>query len=319
METDLAINSFYVDEPIQKIAHNARIVELVDEQYHAHDAISKSKLCEFFEDSELYWHRHVCKDIPKRKSSAAMDVGTVVHACILEGKSVDDVAVEIPQECLTSSGSINSRGSNWQQWISTIGERIPMKRHEITALQNAVAVVMRRPLIGKICLDCNQFEKSVFWTDSETGLEMRLKFDALQVGETKAHCYDIKKVAGISKRAFKLQVRKFAYWIQHSQYIEGIEKLLGKPVTFSWIAVEVEPPYRVREFFLPEEYSALARNKWRRLVNAFAEASVTNNWIIDDNGQIELSEWDFDWLAEQEVDADLDWGNFETENEEVTF
>ena len=66
---------------------------MTNQEYHAHKAISKSKL-----DAARKSGRHLYDMLygPPRESTAAFDLGTVLHASALPGEDPDSIAVRMP-------------------------------------------------------------------------------------------------------------------------------------------------------------------------------------------------------------------------------
>ena len=62
--------------------------------YHAHKAISKSKLDAARKSGQ---HLHDMLYGPPRESTAAFDIGTVLHASALPGENADEIAVRMPK------------------------------------------------------------------------------------------------------------------------------------------------------------------------------------------------------------------------------
>ena len=69
-------------------------VAMTNAEYHAHPAISKSKL-----DAARKSGRHLYDMLygPPRDSTAHFDMGTVLHASALPGEDADEIAVRMPE------------------------------------------------------------------------------------------------------------------------------------------------------------------------------------------------------------------------------
>src|SRR5690606_2321065 len=87
--------------------------------YHAdHSRVSNSMLNVFLDPDggrrkyEAYYVTHACEP----PTFEAADLGTLVHAMVLEPDTVKSVAAIIPEECLTAAGAINSRGAAYKQF-----------------------------------------------------------------------------------------------------------------------------------------------------------------------------------------------------------
>ena len=82
-------------------------IEMSNAEYHAHKAISKSKL-----DAARKSGRHLYDMLygPPRESTSHFDMGTVLHASALPGENADDIAVRMPAGMRTAMSSAFSPG-----------------------------------------------------------------------------------------------------------------------------------------------------------------------------------------------------------------
>jgi hypothetical protein len=306
MNTAETMQSFIlIDEP-EEYQTSARVVEISDEDYHAHDAVSKSKLAEFYNSPIVYKARYVDKVMPQKTATSGMELGTILHAVLLEGKRLDDLIAVLPTTCLTSSGSINSRGSEYKDFAARNTGKVILKQSAIKPISDCVAAVLRSDL-GQVLGTSKDKERSIFWTDAETGLECRCKPDFWVELDDHIVCYDLKISRMVNKESFRRQIKSFSYWMQDAHYSEGLSKLTGKPVQFRFWVVEPVQPYRVACYWLEENITRIESHKrWRDLMDRFADAQASGVYSEDLQSAIVLNQWDFGGEAESELEMKWD-------------
>ncbi|MEQ9823452.1 MAG: PD-(D/E)XK nuclease-like domain-containing protein [Puniceicoccaceae bacterium] len=88
------------DKP-QATLPTGKLRNVSNEDYHATDAISASKLQDWIEDKLSYQARHVTRSLPQRRSDA-MDFGTLGHVAVLEPHALHErytfITAETPKK-----------------------------------------------------------------------------------------------------------------------------------------------------------------------------------------------------------------------------
>lgn len=120
-------------------------------------------------------------------------------------------------------------------------------------------------------------ESSMYWTDSETGEQCRIRPDSRL--EHLPIIFDVKKVDDLSR--FPTHAEEFRYYVQDGMYTEGAEILLNEPHEFYFLMVSssidcARYPVRVRP--LEEEWKALGREHWHRDLRKYHECRINNDW-----------------------------------------
>lgn len=221
---------------------NVQVLDRLDNAvYHArHDHVSNSMLSDFLRSPEYFHGRYVARTIPGRKS-AAMDFGSLFHDAVLLG--IENAWIEIPDEALSSNGA--KQGAAWKYFQEHYaGLNKPMlKKDESEALRNMVDAVWSHPVAARL-LDREgaAIEQSIFWTDAESGLKLKARLDHRKAGIIT----DLKSTADVSRRGFASAMHEYRYSTQAVFYKEAARAATGEEHHFVFVAVEKEPPHRVR-------------------------------------------------------------------------
>ena len=188
------------------------LTQLTNAEYHAHEAISKSKLDAARKSGK---HLHDMLFGPPRASTAAFDFGTAFHAAVLPGEDFSQVAVRI----LNHSDSYALD----QMMLS-------VKEHP------AASGLLNGELKGKS-------EQSFFCKDTgDTDLELKCRPDFML--DDGSLIIDIKTTTDASPNGFKKSLASFRYHVQAAWYLEVVEKATGRrPEAFIFIATEKQRPF----------------------------------------------------------------------------
>jgi len=280
-----------------------RLVDIDDAEYHSNDAVSKTKLNEFLDSSLVFFYRYIEGTMPLKKQTKEMAVGSVVHAVLLEGKSLDDLIAVYPDSVLNSAGAINSRGAEYKAWAAENEGKYWFKQADVSSVTDCVKAVMDSEL-ANLVKSATHRERSIFWTDAETGLECRCKPDFFCELPDRVIGYDLKISPMVSPEAFLRQVKRFRYWLQDAHYSTGLSELYQKPVQFRFWVVEPVKPHRIKCYWLEEiNTRTTAFERWSSAMKSMAECFRSGDWSDKWDGKLVLNQWDFGG----EVDEELNW------------
>lgn len=250
--------------------------QAIEQQYHAHPSVSKTKLNHFATSTLDYWHYHVAKDIPVPPPKKHMVVGSAVHDVLLEGGCPDQRIAIYPEDCLKSNGAINPKPS--REFEQANADRYVMKEDAAEIVRLACEAVREHELGALVSHPEAVFEKPIFWTCPHTGLECRAKPDFyLDMGD-RILAYDLKTTEQIYPAAFARTAKQFRYWLQDAHYSTGLRTIFEKPVEFRFWVVEVKRPFRIS----PREYDPpsreIADDAYKHMMERLAQCYQTNEW-----------------------------------------
>ena len=200
--------------------------DLTNREYHAHPAISASDIKTAHLKSIAHWRHGV------RKESTAFDLGTAVHAMVLE-----------PEKELVRRGPADRRGDKWKH------AKMAADFDDILLLPEAeydLAEVIAQSVIAHTpaWLDVPRtVEASIFASDPITGVDIKCRPDIYI--EADGLIVDLKTCASASPRIFTRDVHAYGYNLQAAFYLRTL-RAAGLPAErFLFLAAEKEPPYAV--------------------------------------------------------------------------
>ena len=218
--------------------------DISNEAYHGGEGVSKSVL-DLIHRSPAHYRASLV--LPKRET-AALTLGTAIHAAVLEPESFEANFVAAPDvDRRTSAGR-----AAWTKFqLDTAGKKILTREQYDTALHVRDAVYGNRMAVNLLCGGTP--EQSVYWAESLDGQEILckcrpdyLRRDGLIV--------DLKTTEDARADHFLRSVTAYRYHVQCAWYLRGIEEATGDVRDFVFLAVEKEPPYGIGIFTLPPEF-----------------------------------------------------------------
>lgn len=237
-------------------------------------------------------------DTPTSKQSTPMDIGTAVHAALLQGK---DVVVPVDHTDFRTKAARDERDAARNYGM------IPMKRADYERTLEIVDAVNAQ--IGAFAdtpplLVDGKAEQTIVYTDR--GVLCRVRIDHLRNDFTVAE--DI-KTEGRSANPLDWERKTMferAYHVQAAMYVRGVEALTGTKPEFRFIVVESVAPHAVAVFSPSARAYELADEQLDYALDTWAKCLSTGHWpgyaqrtyYISPPAYIESAWLDYQYLEE---------------------
>ena len=237
--------------------------DMTNAEYHAHPAISSSDVKAAHLKSIAHWRLGV------RKETTAFDLGTAVHAMVLE-----------PEKELVRRGPADRRGDKWkhEKMAADFDGILLLPAAEYDLAETiAHSVIAHTPA----WLDLPRtVEASVFATDSITGVEIKCRPDIFI--ESEGLIVDLKTCASAAPRIFTRDVHAYGYNLQAAFYLRTLRAAGLDAGRFLFLAVEKEPPYAVCLHEIDTDYlitsDAIVTKTLLKIRNAQEKGLYTTGW-----------------------------------------
>lgn len=259
---------------------------MTNEQYHADASISKSGLDLMARSPAHYYYK------PFRESTRAMEVGTALHAAILE-----------PDRYATSYIILNDvkdrRDAIYKQACAAVGSERVLVGKEADKVSGMQASINSNTSAMKILKSGGRSELSIFTTDPITGVKVKARLDFIT---DDLQVLDVKKTQDL--RDFSKTIHNYRYHVQAAFYSDVYEWETGKKLkSFKFLAVEEEFPHANRIFIPDDEMMDVGRKIYRENLNTYAECLKSNSWpgIILDDEVVSLPFWALDNIDNVEI------------------
>jgi len=248
--------------------------QLLADDYHADPAIGASMIEDFYRSRRLFEGRYVTKKIPPKKRTAAMELGTLVHMRVLEPTRYGAEVI------VASADAPDRRSRNYWADLEEQNEGKHIITHATGCEVEAIAEsVLSKRWARRLLASDGQPEFSIFWTDQETGLNLKCRVDWFA-----GICLDLKTTADPSPANYARTLVNLGYHRKLAHYCAGISAYTGEDATLLHIAAGTEPPYACGAYEIDDRdmwdhrTPSLGQKQWRQILRDLAECYATNDW-----------------------------------------
>lgn len=232
-------------------------------------AISASMLKVFRKRRRLYEAYYVTRSVAPPEPTRPMEIGTLAHAAILEPDTFAERYAVYPAAILAKNGAATTNAAkDFRDENESLG-KIVVKAADLVSIQ-AMADSVKRVCGDWLQLPCKR-EHVLRWQHEGTLLPLKMKADWLIETAETVYVLDVKTTADASPGEFRRRAEDGSLWLQHSQYIEGVETVTGKPAHFFFVAVESEFPFQAAIYDLDRESAERGRAARERTLEQLAD------------------------------------------------
>ncbi|WP_460706297.1 PD-(D/E)XK nuclease-like domain-containing protein [Myceligenerans halotolerans] len=259
-------------------ARTGLVLGMKDVDYHGGPELSSTGAKAILRSPAKYAYE---REHPVHKD--VYDVGTVAHALVL-GTPLDVAVIPGPWNTKAAKAGVEQARADGQ---------VPLKPEAWEQIQDMAAKVLEHRAARALLERDGVAEASAFWTDDETGVACRARFDWLTENGGRALIGDYKTTQDASPRGFASSVAKFAYYQQDPWYIDAAEALGYDDPAFVFIAQEKEPPYLVGTYELRAADREMGRERNALAREIFRDCTEAGIWpaYSDDVQFLDLPKW----------------------------
>lgn len=251
---------------------------MTNAEYHAHDSVSKSGLDLIARSPAHYRYQ------PPRERTRHLEIGTAVHAAILEPESFE-------RDYLLLQDAADRRCSTYKQAAAARGGEYVLTSIEADYVVGMAESVRSHKHAGKRLAKPGRAELSVITTDPVTGVAVRCRFDYLTDSGIPV---DIKTARDARADAFSRAVHTYRYHTQAAFYADVWKWETGETLDrMEFIAVESSLPHAVMVHILDDEALQEGRRLYREALNTYARCLDSGHWpaYADDAQYLCLPPW----------------------------
>jgi hypothetical protein len=209
------------------------IRDMTNADYHGgQSAFSSSQIKTVLEDIELFYRKHILKEL-KDESIPAFDIGTYYHTAILEPDKLAD-------ECIVWTGARRA-GKEWEQFKLDHTNKAIITQSELAQAINLIEATKRNTVAMELL---SRGEAEVSFYGQLLGLPIKGRTDWIYLGKDESYIIDLKSTTGNAKDVFKTKgkIESYGYDLSASLYLDLVNSVLKEkkidcaPVTnFYWV------------------------------------------------------------------------------------
>ncbi len=231
-----------------------------------------------------FYASEIARTVPKKPESY-FAVGTAIHTFLLEPSKFNERVLEIPKEVLGKGDKKNTTA--WDNYEAENKGKVLLKPAEMQQVLACVESITHHPAAMEILAAPAHIEQpitaDIFGVTAKGIPDIAIKRGGVVV--------DVKSTEAVDELEFKQQIKKYGYDIQAAWYLELCSAFYKKEYTnFVFIAVEKQPPYRCRCYYLGGDYLRDGREEAQKLAAEYARRYAANDWLEDCDKNIILIE-----------------------------
>lgn len=245
------------------------VFDYTNEQYHASEGLSRSKLWTFKQLPSKFHYEHMSGQYHRPTDSEAFVLGDLVHTFCLEPQMSSDRYMIMPNiDKRTKSG----KELYAQVMIEAEGKTL-VKPEIFDHARNMATAVLSNQTAFELIREA-KVEKSIYWRHESTGLICKARPDVWN-GRIVS---DLKTTQDAGFRGFQMSAYKYGYFLQAAMIYEAL-KSIGEPFhNFVFICVEKAEPHCIGLYMLDDEALQFGIDMFHSLMNRIAICYETNVW-----------------------------------------
>lgn len=206
-------------------------------------------------------------------ATPAMVFGSLAHLALLEPHEFTRDYTFAPEDIdrRTKAGK-----ALYAEFLETVGDREVVTQEDWDTACKMAQKVLEVPF-GRKLLD-GDHEKLFQWTDKLTGVDCKIRVDAIRWVGSDPVIVDYKTCPDASTDAFKRKAVDMGYEFQAGMYCEGVEAITGKKPRFVFIAQEKNDPFCVNVLEADEAFIQRGKDIFHELLGIYIDCVVTGNF-----------------------------------------
>ena len=257
----------------------AQLIEkMSNEEYHSRPEFSSSQLKDILRSGAHFYSNNILKEVD-RETKTAMNFGTLAHTLFLEPDQFENEFVIAPKfDRRTKAGKEEALA-----WEQANEGKILVDAEQVEHAKRIVANLQMLSSYADMQNNYGMAEASIFFTDPEFGLQLRIRPD-YHIAPCRAFPFgwigDLKTTTDARPHAFSKKCADFGYDLSAAMYREGFQQYYGteqKP-PFVLLTAESSIPFNVKQYNASDLFLSVGETRYRRSKELLAESLLINEW-----------------------------------------
>lgn len=257
----------------------AQLIEkMSNEEYHSRPEFSSSQLKDMLRSGAHFYSNNILKEVD-RETKTAMNFGTLAHTLFLEPDQFENEFVIAPKfDRRTKAGKEEALA-----WEQANEGKILVDAEQVEHAKRIVANLQMLSSYADMQNNYGMAEASIFFTDPEFGLQLRVRPD-YHIAPCRAFPFgwigDLKTTTDARPHAFSKKCADFGYDLSAAMYREGFQQYYGteqKP-PFVLLTTESAIPFNVKQYNASDLFLSVGEIRYRRSKELLAESLLINEW-----------------------------------------
>ena len=244
--------------------------KISEREYRSHPALSRSELWQLNDSPEKFRYAQTHKTEP----TDAMLFGSLVHKMVLEPDDLfTEYALAPDSDRRTKAGK-----ADWDEFLAEAGDRIVVTNRQLAPALRMVDAITHSALAQRLLN--GPHEIPFFWSDPDTGLDLKCRVDGLIELDGRIAIIDYKTAVSAQTERFSQEAIRYGYHFQAAFYASGVAQDLGLDYDpdFLFIVQEKREPYSINVIRASSDFFLAGLDKMRELIGLYCECDETGIW-----------------------------------------
>lgn len=245
------------------------IYDISGEDYHNSQGFSRSQIMLMDKSPYHFWYDNLSGLAQKKEPTPAMIIGSVFHTLLLEPHLFDKEYVVMPKvDRRTTAGK-----HQWEMFEEFAKGKIILTSEQHLKASHMADLVRQHEIVTTL-LDESVFEKSVYWTDEETGLQFKVRPDIW----SEKMVVDVKTTQDANNHSFTRSALKYGYYLQAGMIYEACQKIGKKFDMFVHLVIEKDEPFVPSTYIMHEDALQFGIDQFQVYKRKLKKCFETNQW-----------------------------------------
>lgn len=258
------------------------VYDISNDEYHDSSGFSRSALIKLSKSPYHFWYEYISGLCKKKEQTPSMIIGTAFHTLLLEPhKFEEEICVAPKIDRRTAKGK-----EDYERFLNdSLGKTI-LNQEQFEKVKSMASFVNKHSIV-KDLLDGCRMEKSIYWTDLDTGIQFKVRPDAW----LPTIVVDIKTTSDISINRFGYSAQEYGYYLQAGMTYEALKSLGILMDAFVILAVEKEEPYAPAVFNMSQKAIQYGIDQFTYFKKILAGCLEKNEWPGYKIQELDISEY----------------------------
>lgn len=246
------------------------LLDISNEEYHAHPAISRSNMMDFRLSPRHYWHSKFDPNFIKKEPSREMVFGNLMHSLLLEPDKYESTYIVPPKFDMRKSDDKIAHTN----FIKEHANKTFITNEDFQIAQKMKDAFHKDKDAFDLISDA-QYEKTIFWSDSQTGLQCKSRPDVMH----NHFIVDYKTISDANERSIRYAFTDYGYDVQAAMIHLALKEDCNLDMReFVYIFQEKKYPYLTRICPLSQEKLAEGIQKVKQYLSEIKICTEKNEW-----------------------------------------
>jgi hypothetical protein len=210
------------------------------------------------------------------KPSKAMELGTAIHAAILEPGDFEKRYAQRPEGV---DRRFTEGKAVWAAFEAASGGKTILSADDYDTAVRVRESVWAEPWAEALLGGKGSAELTAGWIDAEWQVACKGRIDRYCAEfNGLATVVDLKSTRDAGEESFRADIERFGYGLQAAFYLDGLAALSSHFRQWIWLAVETSPPYAAALYLADDEILAEGRRLYRTAIGLHLECEREGYW-----------------------------------------